>query len=372
MKYIVYLTTNSKSQVNGINRIYIGVHKTENPNIFDGYIGCGVYVNCPSTYKYPKTAFQCAVKKYGTSAFSREILYTYDNYKDAYAKEAELVNKDFISQDHVYNMTVGGEYGGVGSSKPLYQFDLNGNLIKYWELGVEAYEFYGVSRKQISYAIWNKHPFMNSLWSYSDKIDVTEYQTQKWGEPKMTYLYSKEGKLLDEFESRKECGEYLGLDEATIVGAIKRNSLLLKKYYVSNSIVDLYIPKARKQYINTTFYIYEDYKYIGEYVGKAIMPIVGENSWSRIRDYLRSQRGWYKNFYISEIKIDESKIPTKQFGNGIQIDVYDKYGNFIETLPTIKEVKEKYKINASKIKNIQLGDRYVGDYIFKYHSRNNK
>ena len=33
MKYIVYLTTNLKN-----NKIYIGVHGTEDPNIFDGYI----------------------------------------------------------------------------------------------------------------------------------------------------------------------------------------------------------------------------------------------------------------------------------------------------------------------------------------------
>ena len=40
MKYIVYCTTNIKN-----NKIYIGVHGTENPSIFDGYIGNGVYIN---------------------------------------------------------------------------------------------------------------------------------------------------------------------------------------------------------------------------------------------------------------------------------------------------------------------------------------
>ena len=42
MKYIVYLTKNKESKINGINRIYVGVHKTENPNVFDGYRACGV------------------------------------------------------------------------------------------------------------------------------------------------------------------------------------------------------------------------------------------------------------------------------------------------------------------------------------------
>jgi hypothetical protein len=44
MKYIVYLTTNLESKINGLNRIYVGVHETENPEVFDGYIGCGVKI----------------------------------------------------------------------------------------------------------------------------------------------------------------------------------------------------------------------------------------------------------------------------------------------------------------------------------------
>ena len=45
MKYIVYLTKNLKSCINGNYRIYIGVHKTEDPSIFDGYLGDGCYIN---------------------------------------------------------------------------------------------------------------------------------------------------------------------------------------------------------------------------------------------------------------------------------------------------------------------------------------
>ena len=73
-EYIVYMTINLVN-----NKIYIGVHKTENPNIFDGYIGCNVKINSPSTYMNPSTPFQYAVKKYGIKSFKREILFIYDN-----------------------------------------------------------------------------------------------------------------------------------------------------------------------------------------------------------------------------------------------------------------------------------------------------
>lgn len=46
MKYIVYITINTKN-----NKMYIGVHSTEDPTLFDGYIGCGVNIFAPSTYK---------------------------------------------------------------------------------------------------------------------------------------------------------------------------------------------------------------------------------------------------------------------------------------------------------------------------------
>ena len=53
IKFIVYCTTNTVNK-----KIYIGVHKTSNPDVFDGYLGCGVKITQPSTYMNPKTAFQ--------------------------------------------------------------------------------------------------------------------------------------------------------------------------------------------------------------------------------------------------------------------------------------------------------------------------
>lgn len=369
MKYIVYLTKNKKSKINNENKIYIGVHKTKDPNVFDGYLGCGIYVNQPSTYMYPKTPMQCAVKKYGTDAFERSVLYIFDTAKEAYKKEEELVDINFLKLPHTYNACLGGVCRNT--YRPLYQFDLNGVLKKKWEYSIEAYEFYSLPMEKFEYAIHNKHPLLDSLWATSDKIDISEYSTKAWGEPKVTHLYSKEGKWLGEFISRKACGEYINIKEEVIVKAIKQQSLVAKNYYVSDKLFDEFVPKARRQLAKSKIYVYEsDGTLVGDGIGKEIMPIIKEYSWNTIRDSFRYKDGWYKTFYLSLEKINS--IPERQIGSRIKVDVFDKYGNFIETLDTVKQVREKYKVPASKIKNLEMGNRYFGDFIFKYHNKLSK
>lgn len=365
MKYIVYLTKNLKSKINGINRIYVGVHQTENPETFDGYLGCGVYVNQPSTYMYGKTPFQKAVKKYGTDAFERTILFVYDLKEDAYEKEKEIVNLDFLKQDYTYNACLGGI--SYSNYKKLYQFDLEGNLKKVWDFSIEAYEFYGIPMEKFEYAIQDKHPLLDSFWSTTENINLSEYSTKPWGSPKVTHLYSKNGKWLKEFISRKACGDYLEKDESTICNAIQRQSLIDDQYYVTDKLTDEFKPKPRIQYMKTKFYVYDKTnKFYGEFIGKEVMNVINLKSWNGIRDIFRDNKGWYKDFYLSLESID--KVPEKVWKNKIKVDIFDKYGNFIETLNTVKEVKEKYKVPASKIKNIQQGDRYFKDWIFKYHT----
>ena len=79
MKYIVYQTVN---KVNG--KLYIGVHKTENPDVFDGYIGNGIKIGYQ--LKNPKTAYQYALKKYGYDNFIRTTLYIFNSAEEAFAK----------------------------------------------------------------------------------------------------------------------------------------------------------------------------------------------------------------------------------------------------------------------------------------------
>ena len=361
MKYIVYLTTNKKSKINGQYRIYIGVHGTENPEIFDGYIGCGVKIQQPSTFKYPKSAFQYAVKKYGVEAFERTTLFIFDCEEDAYKKEAELVTQEFINLDYTYNSVLGGQF--EERNTPLYQFDIKGNLVKKWKNSREAGDFYGYPITRFQGPKVNKCLFLDSYWSTTDSINITEYSNKPL--TNYTYLYSKEGKLIAEFESQTKCAEYIGYDKGELRRAIKSQTLIKKQYYVSNTIVDEFIPKPRNNYKDQTYYVYDvNNNFIGKFVGKELMKAINLHSWDYIHNIFAHNRNWYKDFYISLEEVQ--KVPSKRFGNGICVDIYDKYGNFIEQLKSIKEVKEKYHIPTSKIRNIQQGDRYFGDYIFKY------
>lgn len=86
--YTVYKTTNLVN-----SKIYVGVHKTDNPN--DSYLGSGVYI-------------KEAIKLYGKKSFKKEILATFDNAEEAYKFESEYVNIEFVKRDDTYNLVCGG------------------------------------------------------------------------------------------------------------------------------------------------------------------------------------------------------------------------------------------------------------------------
>ena len=353
MKYIVFLTINSKSQVNGLNRVLVGVHATENPDIFDGYIGDSVYINQFSSFKYPKTAFQYAVKKYGVTAFRRETLYVFNNEQDAYAKLAQIVDYSFIKQSHTYNATLG-EYNG----RTIYQFDLTGKLVREWAIN-EVSEFYAYPSTRFNFAVRSKVSFLNSFWSYNNSIDVSSYNTkQMYG---IVHLYDKNGKWIREFMNIAECEKYLGIDN--VPEYIKNQKLIHNRFYVSNKITDLFAAKPRRQYLHTTLHVYKNGEYLGEYKGKEVMNVIHLYSWTKIRNAITLRNGQYQDYVISETK----ELPTTK--THTSIDVYTKYGKYIETLDNLVEMKHKYNIPNKNVKDIQQGCKYYQDYIFKYNSK---
>ena len=89
--YTVYQVTNTIN-----HKIYIGVHKTDDP--YDDYIGSG-------------TLILRAISKHGSINFQKSILFSYDNPTEAYNKEMEIVNEAFVRRTDTYNLKVGGVGG---------------------------------------------------------------------------------------------------------------------------------------------------------------------------------------------------------------------------------------------------------------------
>lgn len=91
MYYTIYKITNKLD-----GKFYIGSHKTK--KLDDDYMGSGKYL-------------RHAQHKYGMSNFEKNILHVFHTPEEMYAKEAEIVNEDFLATENTYNLKRGG-YGG--------------------------------------------------------------------------------------------------------------------------------------------------------------------------------------------------------------------------------------------------------------------
>lgn len=124
LKYIVYITIN---KCNG--KFYFGVHKT-NPEVFDGYIGDGIFAQKDASRNYP---FHNAVRKYGYNNFKRTTIAVFPDTEygadAAYKLESELVNPVLLRSKECYNLSEGGRGCRVKGFKRVYKFALDGEFL---------------------------------------------------------------------------------------------------------------------------------------------------------------------------------------------------------------------------------------------------
>lgn len=130
LKYIVYITIN---QCNG--KFYIGVHET-NPDVFDGYIGNGIYRQTDAIRmkrQRHNNPFINAVVKYGYENFKRTTIrifpHTEEGHQLAYDLESYLVTSTLLRSKNVYNSSPGGQNSCI-PSRPVYMYDVRGKFYK--------------------------------------------------------------------------------------------------------------------------------------------------------------------------------------------------------------------------------------------------
>lgn len=223
MKYIVYCTTNLKN-----GKVYIGVHKTQTPYEFDGYLGCGIKVptktDKPFKVLNPDTPFKRAINKYGYKSFYRTILSVFETEEEAYNLEERIVNTEFIKSKNSYNVAVGGNKPQA-PTRVVLQYSIDGKYIKQWESITEAGNILAVGVPDIIASCVEKQISAGGfVWRYSDSSDYKEQIIVRGCVPSNkgdinaipVVQYSKSGYRMRRFVSIAEAAMHLHIPSQNI------------------------------------------------------------------------------------------------------------------------------------------------------------
>ena len=358
-KYIIYQTINIVN-----NKIYIGRHREKNLDVFDGYIGCGVNINYPSTYMNPYTAFQYAVKKYGTKNFKRSILYIFDTEEEAIVKESEIVNDSFIKRSDVYNMVIGG--GGKKPSgysmKKIYQFDLNGKLLKEWNNCYDIAEYFQTWKETIYSTIHHKYRYLGYYWSYSKEINIEEYCSPNI--PQKVYKYTKEGKLLQIYNSMYIAAKENNYKLCELSNRIKEGALT-NGFYYSTKLVDEYIPRQKLSLKNKIIHLYTpDGNYFKSFNVEDLKTFFNVSS---SKDFTRGIRTkCLINGYLLDLEKHDKIAPYKGRIKSTKIQLFNGTGDLIDTCDSIQKACKKYGLDGHAVRKCLRGtQKTTKGYIIK-------
>lgn len=349
MKYIVYKTTNLVNSY-----IYVGIHKTKDPDIFDGYLGNGVYINKPDTYKYSKTNFQIAVNTYGIKNFKRENIAVFDTESEALLLESLIVNEEFLSKPYVYNMILGGSYDLAKSIK-CYQYDLNGNYISEFDSMTSAANSINKSFQGISKAIMFKTKCGDYYWS-TDKVEKLNTDVYNKVNPIKVYRYLiNSGKFDKEYDSLSSAAE----DTNTFLINVSRSAKLgyrVDKYQFSFIKKDYYAD-AKTEYLKTR----PVYKYDKE--GNFLKAYntqeeaEKENKFSNITSCIKNKKECVNGFRWGLEKMDHIiSLKSKK----VKIGQFDENDNLIAEFNSIKECCEKTGVSRAYI---TIGKKWKNYYF---------
>lgn len=328
MKYIVYQVTNKEN-----GKLYIGVHKTENPDVFDGYIGNGICVGY--SLENPKTAYQHALKKYGYKAFVRTTLKVFDKLEDALSYEAFLVTPEFVKQDNNYNTAVGGGYAII--YKTIYQFNNRKELVRTWEGNPSVAEFYGISKQVVNYAILHKKIILDSYFSYDESPIFEEFTTYR----NELFEFSDTGDLLNTYKSTRDAAEKTGYNLKSIEAAATEKKIYKNHYWTRNPD-DIYnIIKINHLYKLTykPVILYNDKKeVIKEYRNMREAAAELNLSYDTIKQGARLGRLVNGMYYFSYTNVVTKATKIGQYENGELVKVWDTVAQCAKVHPKCREV----------------------------------
>jgi hypothetical protein len=356
-KYIVYETTNL---ING--KIYVGLHKTKDPDTFDGYIGDGIYITQPYTYMNPKYKFQYAVKKYGPKNFKRKTLAIFNTLKEASDLEEQIVNEKFLERSDVYNMILGGLGGYFITNRiKVFQYDVNGNYLKEYESFADAALQLNCDYTLISYAVRKKAKAKGFFWNTDkvEKLDLSNYNLGLNHSIKI-FFYSLEGKYLGGFKTQTSAERKTGISASCIKKSCILGIPVKNKYYISYIKAESY-DKARTEYLKTrSVYKYNsDGSFCKEYETQLEAEL--ENK-TNITKAIKLKSPDENGFLWGLEKLENYNVPKKRVKR--QVGKYDLEGNLVKIYESATAAEKE---NGTSIWKVLAGtNKTHKQHIYKY------
>lgn len=355
MKYIVYKTTNLIN-----NYIYIGVHKTANPEIFDGYLGCGINIKIPYTYENAKTKFQQAVKEFGFKSFKREVLSVFDTPEEAYELEGILVNENYLERSDVYNTMLGGVINNSQGIK-VFQYDSNGKFLQEFDSYESAGKCLSIQASSVRRAVIYKYRILNTYFNTDklDQLDLTNYNNI---EKVKVFRYLKSGEFDQEFESYGEASRNSDTSASNVRGATIAGYCVKNLYYFSFVKEDSY-DKARSIQIK----IREVHKYDskGSYIESYNTQLEAEraNPFSNITKSIRLKEIDSNGFIWGLEKLSKYNCKTPK-NRKRKVGQYDDSGKLLKTWESARKCAEEV---GGAVQNVLNGkySKHKG-FVYKY------
>lgn len=352
LKTIVYLTVNLVN-----HKIYVGVHNTETPDRFDGYIGNSIYGPTCKCIQNPSTPFHYAVKKYGYKNFRRYTLKVCDTREEALELEKLIVNEKFISSKNTYNVEIGGG-DPPHKLRPVYFYDLEGNYLKEYPSLKDAAKEFNIKYPTIAKVIKLKKAWRGYFISYdkTDKLDIKDYNLSRF--KNQIYFYNLDGSFYKKYYSYGEASKDLNIPMPNIIDGLKLKCKV-KNYYVSTDLLDKYIPirkpATREQQLN----LFDlDNNYLRSYHNRKEAEEDLNISLKNLSVAIRLNKS-YQGYLWTRGPIDNPKYNY----NPRKIGKYDLDGNLIEIFESITQARKEYP-NCIKVLKGYMNK--CKGFVFKY------
>lgn len=237
-----------------------------------------------------------AIKKHGKDMFEFSVIDYATNQDDADELERKYIQEYNSLKPNGYNILIGGRnQQGSWNQKKVYMYDLNGNYLGEFESSMD------VERKSNSFYLRhgvsdccngkNKR-YKDKIFSYIKESKIKSYKKPKSVRNKKVYQFSKNGRLINVFESIACASLKTNTLRTSIIGCLKGNYKTANGYLWSYSKecsnIDLRIKRIS---------IYQCDKY-----GNVINTFP---SCKEAERFLKLKEGSYKNIYS---RLDKNKI----------------------------------------------------------------